>query len=229
MVFSDNEFDQKILFEWLQCVRTVSQQLGKTSSAVYYELLVSAPHLSSEDIVARILKVLETGHSSFITAMQMSELGVDNAWEKELSSHRRLRKFSTSMFLSLNALCQKANSWGNVLDVVQSYVKFLVPQKVVLNLDPDAVFHVNYSPIVQSISQIAKVMFESVLDVLVLLSFMTCISGQVSLFIVLYLFELVGVNVCYATCSSCMQKICRTMIVNFSLGLIYDTCSPHHN
>ncbi|KAL0387283.1 UNVERIFIED_CONTAM: Nuclear pore complex protein [Sesamum radiatum] len=109
------------------------------------------------------------------------QLGADTAWEKELSNHRNLRKFSTNMFLSLHALCHQAKSWGKVLDVVEGYLKVLVPQKIVLNMDAEANFHINTSAIVQSTCQIAKVMFESVLDVLMLLSYMTSISGQINM------------------------------------------------
>ncbi|KAK4406816.1 Nuclear pore complex protein [Sesamum angolense] len=70
---------------------------------------------------------------------------------------------------------------GKVLDVVEGYLKVLVPQKIVLNMDAEAIFHINTSAIVQSTCQIAKVMFESVLDVLMLLSYMTSISGQINM------------------------------------------------
>ncbi|KAK4476783.1 hypothetical protein RD792_015943 [Penstemon davidsonii] len=175
---SGNELDQKILFELLQCVRKVSQQLGKASSAIFYESLLRTPNISTEDIVHRFVKILETGYSSSIASMQISELGADTAWEKELSNHRNLRNFSADIFLSLQAICNKANSWGKVLDVVESYLKFLVPHKVVTNLNSEAIFHINGAAIVHTTSQIAKVMFESSLDVLMLLSYMTSISGQ---------------------------------------------------
>lgn len=180
MVFSHDELDRTILFEVLQCIQNMSQQLGKVSSAIFYESLLRSPHISSEELVPRFLKILETGYSSSTAVIQVSELGADTAWEKELSNHRNLRKFSTTMFLSLHALCHKANSWSKVLDVVESYLKFLVPKKIVLNSDAQAIFPNNGSAVVQSTSQIAKVMFESVLDVFVLLSYMNSISGQVS-------------------------------------------------
>ncbi|KAK6121287.1 hypothetical protein DH2020_044990 [Rehmannia glutinosa] len=181
LVYSGDELDRKILFELLQCLRNVTQQLGKASSAIFYESLLTTPHISSEEVVSRFLKILETGYSSSTAAILISELGADTAWEKELSNHRNLRKFSTNMFLSLHALCHKANSWEKVLDVVESYLKFLVPHKIVLNLDAEAIFHINGSAIVQSTSQIAKVMFESALGVLMLLSYMTSISGQINM------------------------------------------------
>ncbi|KAL9141071.1 hypothetical protein ABFS82_14G078800 [Erythranthe guttata] len=178
--FSRDERDQTILFELLQCVRNVSQQLGKASSAIFYESLLSTPHISSEELVSRFLRILETGYSSSTAAILISELGADIAWEKELSNHRNLRKFSTNMFLSLQSLCQKANSWSKVLDVVESYIQFFVPKKIVLKSGAQAFFPISGSAVVQSTSQIAKVMFESVLDVLMLLRYMISISGQIN-------------------------------------------------
>ncbi|KAL8541895.1 hypothetical protein ACS0TY_002951 [Phlomoides rotata] len=177
---SSDELDRQILFEFLQCVRSVSQQLGKASSAIISEFL-SRPHVSSEEVIPQFLKILEIGYSSSTGATLVSELGVDTAWERELLNHRTLRKFSANMFLSLRALCHKANSWGKVLDVVESHLKFLVPRKIVLNLDAESVFHILDSAIVHSTSQIARVMFESVLDVLMLLSYMTSICGQINM------------------------------------------------
>lgn len=182
-----DEFEREILFDFLQCVRNVSQQLGKASSTIFYDSLLRTPHISSEEVVPRLLKILETGCSSSTAAILISELGGDAAWEKELSNHRNLRKFSTNMFLSLHELCHKANSWKKVLDVVESYLKFLVPHKIVLQSDAATTFHLNGSAVVQSMSQIAKVMFDSVLDVLMLLSYMTIISGQVSLHYVVHI------------------------------------------
>ncbi|KAL2491059.1 SUPPRESSOR OF AUXIN RESISTANCE1 [Abeliophyllum distichum] len=178
---SGDELDREILFELQQCVSCVSQQFGKASSAIFYESLLSTPHISSEEVVPRFMKILQTGYSSSIAALQISELGADIAWEKEVSNHRSLRKFSTDMFLSLHSLCNRAKSWSKVLDVTESYLRFLVPRKVVLNFGSEAAFNVNGSAVVQATSQIAKVMFESALDVLMLLSYMVSISGQINM------------------------------------------------
>ncbi|KAL3651476.1 hypothetical protein CASFOL_004478 [Castilleja foliolosa] len=180
IIYGD-ELAREIPLELLQCLQRLSQQLGKASSAIFYETLLTTPHISSEEIVSRFLKVLETGYSSSTAATLISELGVDTAWKKGLLNHKNLRIFSTNMFLSLKALCHKANSWGKVLDEVQGYLKFLVPHNVALNLDAEAIFHINGSSVVQSTSQVAKVMLESALDVLMLLNYMCSISGQINM------------------------------------------------
>lgn len=179
MYYCANEPDRKTLFEFLECVKKIRQQLGKASSAIFYESLLRTPNMSSEEIVTRFVKTLETGYSSVIASMQISELGADTAWEKELSNHRNLRKFSADILLSLNAICIRGTSWGKVLDVVQSYLKFLVPHKIMLALVSEAASYVNVSEIVHATTQIAKAVFECALDVLILLTYMTSISGQV--------------------------------------------------
>lgn len=174
-----DDLEREILFEVLRCISSISQQLGKTASALFYESLISAPVISSEEIVPRLLKILETGCSSSVAALPISDLGADGAWEKELANHKMLRKFSVDMLLSLHALCNKASSWSRVLDVIESYLKFLVPQKMTQGVDSEVLFNINTSILVQATSQVAKVMFESALDILLLLSYLVNISGQI--------------------------------------------------
>ncbi|KAL3538416.1 hypothetical protein ACH5RR_001782 [Cinchona calisaya] len=177
--FSNDELEREILFEVLQCISSVSQQLGKAASAIFYESIRSTPSISSEEVLPCLLKILETGYSSSIAALHVSEIGADVAWEKEVSNHKNLRKFSMDMFLSLHALCSRATSWGKVLDVVQSYLRFLVPRKIVHKMDFQAMLNINVSITVQATSQIAKVMFESALELLMMLNYMVSISGQI--------------------------------------------------
>lgn len=170
----------EILFGILRCINTVSQQLGRATSAIFHESLFNAPNMSSDEVVPQLMKILKTGYSPSIAALHTSELGADIAWEKEVTDSKSLRKFSADMFLSLHSLCGKATTWGKVLDVIENYLKFLVPRKIVQKMKTEVVYNVNTSATVQSTSQVAKVMFESALDVLLLLSYLVEISGQVS-------------------------------------------------
>ncbi|KAF6156793.1 hypothetical protein GIB67_033262 [Kingdonia uniflora] len=181
MDLQDNGLDHDILFEVLRCVSMINHQLGKAASAIFYEALVSVPVIPSEDILPRLLKILETGYSSSVAALHISQLGTDAAWKKELADHRNQRKFSIDMLLCLHALCSKAGSWGKVLDVIENNLKFLVPRKSVQKLDSQVVLNINTSILVQSTAQISKVMFESALDILLLLGYLVNISGQVHL------------------------------------------------
>ncbi|KAF7127679.1 hypothetical protein RHSIM_Rhsim11G0112000 [Rhododendron simsii] len=177
--FSGDNLDREILFEVLRCAINVSQQLGKAASAIFYESHLSAPSLSAEEVLPRFLKVLETGYSSSVTSLHISEMGADIAWEKEVADHKNLRKFSVEMFLSLQALSNKATTWEKVLDVMQHYLKFLVPRKIMHQLDSKLGFNINTSVTVQAMSQFAKVMFESALDILLLLQYLVNMSGQI--------------------------------------------------
>ncbi|XAR49206.1 hypothetical protein NMG60_11032316 [Bertholletia excelsa] len=174
-----DNLDREILFEVLRCVSNISQQLGKASSAIFYESLLSNPSISSEDVVPRLLKILETGYNASIASFHMSEMGADVAWEKEMVDHRNLRKFSVEMLLSLHALSNKATTWGKVLDVIESYLKFLVPRKIPHKFDSVVGFNINSSVMVQATTQVTKVMFESSMDILLLLSYLVNISGQI--------------------------------------------------
>lgn len=173
--------ERDILFEVLQCISSVNQHLGKAASAIFYESLHKTPTMSSEEVLPRLLKVLEIGYSSSIATLHMSELGADVVWEKETLFHKNLRKFSIELFLSLHSLCSRATSWGKVLDVIESYLRLLVTRKISCEVDFQACPNIFVPVTVQATSQVAKVMFESALDVLVLLSYMVNISGQIQM------------------------------------------------
>lgn len=177
--FSDDLSEREILFGLLRCIISISHQLGKSASAIFYESLVGTPTISAEELVPCLLKILETGYSSSVVALNMSDLGADVGREKELANHKNLRKFSIDMLLSLHALGKKAVSWDRMLNVLESYLRFLVPRKILQDLDAGAVFNISTSILVQATSQIAKVMFESALDVLLFISYLLSISGQV--------------------------------------------------
>lgn len=178
---SNDESERGILLEVLRCIISMSQHLGKPASAVFYESLISTPIVSSEEIVPRLLKILETGYSSSVSSDHISDLGGDFAWEKELADHKSLRKFSIDMLLSLHTLSKKATSWSKVLNVIESYLQFLVPQRIIQKLNAEMSFDINTSILVQATSQIAKFIFESALDVLLFVSYLLKISGQINM------------------------------------------------
>ncbi|KAM2511233.1 hypothetical protein PS1_035634 [Malus domestica] len=71
----------EVLVKMLRCVVNVSQQLGKTASAIFYESLVSAPLvISAEEITHRLLKNLESGYSSTATS-QVAKVMYESAFD----------------------------------------------------------------------------------------------------------------------------------------------------
>ncbi|KAF2314379.1 hypothetical protein GH714_025859 [Hevea brasiliensis] len=177
----NDDSEREILMEVLRCIISVNQQLGKTASAIFYELLVGTSIISSEEIIPRLLKILETGCSSLVSSFHVSDLGGDFALEKELADHRNLRKFSINLLFSLHALSKKADSWGKILDVIESYLQFLIPRKVMQKLDAGMSFNINASILVQAASPIAKSMFDSAFDILLFVSYLLNISGQINM------------------------------------------------
>lgn len=175
------DLEREILFDVLRCTSNLSQQLGKGAPALFYESVFSEPSLSPEDIVGRLLKVLETRYTSSVAALHVSELGIDTAWEKRVGDHKILRKFSTNMFLSLHGLYRKAATWDKVVDVISKYLNFLVPQKNENKSDSEALFDIRTGITVQVTSQVAKVMFESAVDILLLLNYIVKLGGQINM------------------------------------------------
>ncbi|KAG9144646.1 hypothetical protein Leryth_020942 [Lithospermum erythrorhizon] len=173
-----DDLDREILYEVLQCISYFSQYLDRAPSAIFYEALLSAPD-SSEEVLSQLMKVLESGFRASVVTRHISEHGAGVLLEKEVSSHKNSRKFSMDIFVALHSLRSKAAKWDKVLDVIQIYLQFLVPCKYEHRLDSQATFSINSSATVQATSQVAKVMFDSALDVLILLSYMVKIRGQI--------------------------------------------------
>ncbi|XP_022928856.1 nuclear pore complex protein NUP160 [Cucurbita moschata] len=177
----DNDSDSELLLEVLRCVISISNRLGKTTLAIFYESLMSTPIIPFGEIVGRILKILENGYGSSVGTIKRSDLHAGYGWERELTDKKNLRKFSIEMMLSLHTLCNKGASWGRVLDVVESFLKYFVPRKMSHKVQPQRSSDVNTSILVHATSQISKVMLESALDVLLFLNYMVSVSGQVGL------------------------------------------------
>lgn len=175
----DDVLECEILLEVFRCVIRISQQLGKTASAIFYESRVSAPVISSEEILPCVSKILVTGYSSSAAVLHISDIGADIAWEKKMADHKNLRKFSIDMLVSLHALCKRADTWGIVLNVIENFLKFIVPRKIIHNLDAETPSSINAVTLVQATSQISQVMFETAMDILLFLTYLVNISGQV--------------------------------------------------
>ncbi|MED6221967.1 hypothetical protein PIB30_059857, partial [Stylosanthes scabra] len=162
----DDDLECEILVELLRCIMSFSQQLGKTASSIFYESVLTAPVISSEDIVHCIVKILENG--SCISSLA----------EKELIDHKSLRKLYAEMFLSLQSLYKKASSWNRILNVIEGFLKFLVPQKITHDFDTRVSSNINSSIIVHTTYQISKLMLESAWNFLLFLSYLVDIGGQ---------------------------------------------------
>jgi len=168
---------------------------------MYYESITGRPIISSDEIVPRLVNILESGYSTTIGQRTWSDLGADRAWEKELEAHKNLRTFSIDMLLSLSALCQRAGSWEKVFTIMEHYLQYLVPKKSMQKNDGEALSDICSSILVQATSQFVKVMFESAFDIFLLISYLLNIAGQVSSHWVSYYCQdvspLFGISVVY--------------------------------
>ncbi|CAA7046484.1 unnamed protein product [Microthlaspi erraticum] len=173
--------EHEILAEVQQCTLKISKQWGGAPYAMYYESITGKPVISSDEIVPRLVNILESGYAMSIGQRTWSDLGADRAWEKELEAHKNLRTFSIDMLLSLSALCQRAGSWEKVFTIMEHYLKYLVPKKFMHNNDGEALSDICSSILIQATSQYVKVMFESAFDISLLVSYLLNISEQVNM------------------------------------------------
>lgn len=177
LVFPTGNVDSELLYEVLRCTSHINHQIGRAASAVFYESLV-LPSVSSEDVFFHLVKILETGYRPLASSMSV-QLGVDTTWEKRQAAHRSLRNFSVDMLLSLNALHSRATNWAGVLNVVEKYLDYLKPHKRNQTSEVVENCSVNFLLLVQATSQVARVMFETAFDVLLLLGYLINIGGKV--------------------------------------------------
>ncbi|ONK68142.1 uncharacterized protein A4U43_C05F7880 [Asparagus officinalis] len=174
------DVDSELFLGILRCMSNINHQLGRAASAMFYESLITSD-ISSDEIIFQLLKILETGFGSSLSTSLLSHVGVDVAREKKQVAHKSQRKFSVDMFLSLHALRARATNWAGVLDVIDRYLMYLSPQGTDERINSEGVCCINSFLLIQATSQIARVMFESTFDVLLLLSYLVDISGQVDM------------------------------------------------
>ncbi|XP_057530266.1 nuclear pore complex protein NUP160 isoform X4 [Amaranthus tricolor] len=178
---SGDGLEHEILFEVLRCSRLLSLRLGLAISPIVYESIVGASTVSSEDIVPRLLNTMKCGYKASVTASNVSDLGADFLLKKEIAENKNLRKFTVDTLISIHALCEKASGWGGVLNAIERYLNLLVPRKPTENVDSNMLLDANVSIIVQATSQVAEIMFESALSILLFLNYILDISGQVQM------------------------------------------------
>ncbi|KAL0919897.1 hypothetical protein M5K25_012023 [Dendrobium thyrsiflorum] len=178
LVLPTDSDDSELLYEVLRCTSHINHQIGRAASAIFYESLL-VPSISSEDVVFHLLKILETGYYPLAGSLPV-QVGVDTC-EKRQSAHRSLRNFSVDMLLSLHALHSRASNWAGVLNVVEKYLEHLKPHRSSQKSELEGNCSINFFLLVQASSQVARVMFETAFDVLLLLGYLINTSGQVSM------------------------------------------------
>ncbi|PWA68371.1 nucleoporin [Artemisia annua] len=174
------DLDWEVLYMVLECTNNISQQLGKGAPALFHESFFIDPSIFPEDILRRLLKVLKSGTSSSIASLYGSELGVDT-WKKRVGDNKLHRKFCVNMSLSLQGLYRKALTWDKVIDVILLYCNSLVPQKYEEKSDLEAMFDIRTCITAHVTSEVSKVMFDSAVDIILLLNYMVDLSGMINM------------------------------------------------
>ncbi|WVZ77924.1 hypothetical protein U9M48_025718 [Paspalum notatum var. saurae] len=172
--------DCELLNEVLICMGHIHNMLGRSSTAIYYESLISSA-ISSDDIASQIVKILETGFSPQSSSSLVTLLGTDAYLEKKQVSHKSQRKFSVEMLLSFHKLQSRSTSWSAVFDVIEKFMTCLNTGINVQEYESKRVCTVNSVLLVQATSQVARTMFECAFDLFLFLNYLVGVGGQVSL------------------------------------------------
>ncbi|XP_062218182.1 nuclear pore complex protein NUP160-like isoform X2 [Phragmites australis] len=176
----DDISDFELLDEVLRCMGHIHHLLGRSSTAIYYESLISSV-ISSDEIASQIIKMLETGFSPQSSSSLITLLGMDTYVERRQAAHKSQRKFSVEMLLSFHKLQSRSTSWSAVFDVIEKFMKCLNTNITVQEHESKRVCNVNSMLMVQATSQVARTMFECAFDLFLFLSYLVGVGGQVSL------------------------------------------------
>ncbi|XP_062224093.1 nuclear pore complex protein NUP160-like isoform X2 [Phragmites australis] len=180
MSLLDDISDFELLDEVLRCMGHIHHLLGRSSTAIYYESLISSV-ISSDEIASQIIKMLETGFSPQPSSSLITLLGTDAYVERRQAAHKSQRKFSVEMLLSLHKLQSRSTSWSTVFDVIEKFMKCLNTNITIQKYETKRVCNVNSVLLVQATSQVARTMFECAFDLFLFLSYLVGVGGQVSL------------------------------------------------
>ncbi|CAL5060334.1 unnamed protein product [Urochloa decumbens] len=180
MNLMDDRSDLELLNEVLRCMGHIHHLLGRSSTAIYYESLISSV-ISSDEIASQIVKILETGFSPQSSSSLITLLGTDAYVERRQAAHKNQRKFSVEMLLSFHKLQSRSTSWSVVFDVIEKFMKCLNTNINVQDHESKRVCNVNSVLLVQATSQVARTMFECAFDLFLFLSYLVGVGGQVSL------------------------------------------------
>uniref|UniRef100_A0A0A9CSN5 Uncharacterized protein n=1 Tax=Arundo donax TaxID=35708 RepID=A0A0A9CSN5_ARUDO len=176
----DDLSDFELLDEVLRCMGHIHHLLGRSSTAIYYESLISSV-ISSDEIASQIIKMIETGFSPQSSSSLITLLGTDAYVEKRQVAHKSQRKFSVETLLSFHKLQSRSTSWSAVFDVIEKFMKCLNTNVTVQEYESKRVCNVNSMLLVQATSQVARTMFECAFDLFLFLSYLAGVGGQVSL------------------------------------------------
>jgi nuclear pore complex protein Nup160 len=170
--------DTELLNEVLRCMGHIHHLLGRSSTAIYHESLISSV-ISSDEIASQIVKILETGFSPQSSSSLVTLLGTDAYVERRQAAHKSQRKFSVDMLLSFHKLQSRSASWSVVFDVIEKFMNCLNTNTNVQDHESKRVCNVNSVLLVQATSQVARTMFESAFDLFLFLSYLVVVGGQV--------------------------------------------------
>jgi nuclear pore complex protein Nup160 len=181
----DDISDFELLNDVLRCMGHIHHLLGRSSTAIYYESLIS-PVISSHEIVSQIIKMLQTGFSPQSSSSISTLFGTDSYVERRQIAHKNQRKFSVEMLRSLLKLQSRLKSWSAVFDVIEQFMKCLNTSITVQEYPSKREFTANSVLLVQATSQVARTMFECAFDLFLFLSYLVDIGGQVRLYFLIF-------------------------------------------
>ncbi|BBN19520.1 nuclear pore complex protein Nup160 [Marchantia polymorpha subsp. ruderalis] len=177
--------DPLVISSLLRCMESLSRHLGNAALGVFHEALMRPEVYPLQSLIQSVVLILDVGYNPLDTAQANLDFGVDEIRAKVQSLNQQQRKFSLHMSQSLHRLRGLAGSWEAVLDAVCKFSQYLVSSVQSAGSGSNSISvplgSVPTKMLSHASSQISWTQFEAARNLLLLLSYLVKVQGQVGL------------------------------------------------
>ncbi|KAH7286776.1 hypothetical protein KP509_32G022400 [Ceratopteris richardii] len=179
--FSQSEF-LDLLFK---CMSTIVRQIGKIPCAVFGQVLVGNPLITLSHLCSIFLHYLDVGYVQWNIENEVSDIGVDIERRKAYEYRQQHQRLELQLILSLHKLRDSGGGWSNVLDNIERYInQFEQDIQLFRNGNFSEVLDYGFISkrlVLKSTSQLSWTFFEAARDLLIFLSYLIKIKGQIGI------------------------------------------------
>ena len=170
-----------------QCLSSISKQLGRLPLSAFGQTLLGSRPASLSHICSVFLHLLDVGYDSSIL-MTAAQYGVDTGRKKKHEYQRAHRKFELQMIFDLCELRDSVGDWEKALENMETCMNQLM-QDTRGSATRIAFEGLEYGImskrlVLESTIQLSWAHFEAARDILLLLTYILSVQGQVDSFMI---------------------------------------------
>ncbi|KAI5066304.1 hypothetical protein GOP47_0018928 [Adiantum capillus-veneris] len=176
--------DPEFLDFLFKCTSTIKRQVGRVPYAVFGDLLFGNRHISVSHLCSVFLHFLDVGYTHFTMDNQATHIGADVERKKALDYRHRHRKLELQLIVDLQHLRNFAGGWSHVLDCIEGYIVQVTQETRIFPEEGNSEAlngFISKRLVLKSTAQLSWNLFEAAKDLLILLSYLIHIKGQVGI------------------------------------------------